>query len=318
MKSDIICSVVVPVYNEEEVVNECYNRLKKVMDSTNEKYEIIFVNDGSRDKTKELVKEICSADENVKFIDFSRNFGHQSAITAGMNYSVGQAVVVIDADLQDPPEVILDMLSKWKEGYQVVYGKRLKREGESIFKKATAKVFYRLLARLTEVDIPVDAGDFRLIDRKVCDALNKLDEKNRYVRGIISWLGFNTTYVEFVREKRYAGKTKYPLRKMIKFATDAVVSFSYKPLRLTSYIGVFLSGASFVYLIVMLFLKLFNVMDTVQGWTSLVAISLFFNGIVLLVLGIMGEYVGRIYDEVKARPLYVVNEFVNFNGKEEV
>ena len=235
-----------------------------------------------------------------------------------MNYSSGQAIVVIDADLQDPPEVILRMLEKWREGYQVVYGKRLKREGESIFKKATAKVFYRILARLTEFDIPVDAGDFRLIDRKVCDALNKMDEKNRYVRGIISWLGFNTTYVEFVREKRYAGKTKYPFRKMLKFATDAVVSFSYKPLRITSYLGMALSGVSFIYLIIALFLKLFNVIDTVQGWMSIVAISLFFNGIVLLVLGIMGEYIGRIYDEVKARPLYVVNEFVNFNGKDRL
>ena len=288
------------------------------MDSTNEKYEIIFVNDGSKDNTRQMLKEICRVDGNVKLIDFSRNFGHQSAITAGMNYSIGQAVVVIDADLQDPPEVILRMLEKWREGYQVVYGKRLKREGESIFKKATAKVFYRILARLTEFDIPVDAGDFRLIDRKVCDALNKMDEKNRYVRGIISWLGFNTTYVEFVREKRYAGKTKYPFRKMLKFATDAVVSFSYKPLRITSYLGMALSGVSFIYLIIALFLKLFNVIDTVQGWMSIVAISLFFNGIVLLVLGIMGEYIGRIYDEVKARPLYVVNEFVNFNGKDRL
>lgn len=318
MENNVVCSVVIPVYNEEEVVNECYSRIKKVMDSTNEKYEIIFVNDGSRDNTRQMLKEICRVDGNVKMIDFSRNFGHQSAITAGMNYSVGEAVVVIDADLQDPPEVILRMLEKWKEGYQVVYGKRLKREGESIFKKATAKLFYRLLARLTEFDIPVDAGDFRLIDRKVCDALNKISEKNRYVRGIISWLGFNTTYVEFVREKRYAGKTKYPLRKMIKFATDAVVSFSYKPLRITSYLGMVLSVVSFLYLIVALFLKLFNVIDTVQGWMSIVAISLFFNGIVLLVLGIMGEYIGRIYDEVKARPLYVVNEFVNFNGKDRL
>lgn len=318
MGNSIVCSVVIPVYNEEEVVNECYSRIKKVMDSTNERYEIIFVNDGSRDNTRQLLKEICRVDGNVKMIDFSRNFGHQSAITAGMNYSVGKAVVVIDADLQDPPEVILRMLEKWREGYQVVYGKRLKREGESIFKRTTAKVFYRLLARLTEFDIPVDAGDFRLIDRKVCDALNKMDEKNRYVRGIISWLGFNTTYVEFVREKRYAGKTKYPLRKMLKFATDAVVSFSYKPLRITSYLGMMLSGVSFIYLIITLFLKLFNVIDTVQGWMSVVAISLFFNGIVLLVLGIMGEYIGRIYDEVKARPLYVVNEFVNFNGKDEI
>lgn len=318
MENNVVCSVVIPVYNEEEVVNECYSRIKKVMDSINEKYEIIFVNDGSKDNTRQILKEICKADDNVKLIDFSRNFGHQSAITAGMNYSIGQAVVVIDADLQDPPEVILRMLEKWREGYQVVYGKRLKREGESIFKKATAKVFYRILARLTEFDIPVDAGDFRLIDRKVCDALNKMDEKNRYVRGIISWLGFNTTYVEFVREKRYAGKTKYPLRKMLKFATDAVVSFSYKPLRITSYLGMALSGVSFIYLIIALFLKLFNVIDTVQGWMSIVAISLFFNGIVLLVLGIMGEYIGRIYDEVKARPLYVVNEFVNFNGKDRL
>lgn len=318
MENNVVCSVVIPVYNEEEVVNECYSRIKKVMDSTNEKYEIIFVNDGSKDNTRQMLKEICRVDGNVKLIDFSRNFGHQSAITAGMNYSIGQAVVVIDADLQDPPEVILRMLEKWMEGYQVVYGKRLKREGESIFKKATAKVFYRILARLTEFDIPVDAGDFRLIDRKVCDALNKMDEKNRYVRGIISWLGFNTTYVEFVREKRYAGKTKYPFRKMLKFATDAVVSFSYKPLRITSYLGMALSGVSFIYLIIALFLKLFNVIDTVQGWMSIVAISLFFNGIVLLVLGIMGEYIGRIYDEVKARPLYVVNEFVNFNGKDRL
>lgn len=312
----INCSVIIPVFNEEEVVNESYLRIKKVMDSTEDSYEIIFVNDGSRDNTLNIIKEICDKDKNVKLIDFSRNFGHQSAITAGMNFAIGQAIVVIDADLQDPPEVILEMLEKWKEGYQVVYGKRLKRKGESIFKRATAKVFYRILRRLTEFDIPVDAGDFRLIDRKVCDALNKLDEKNRYIRGIISWLGFKTTYVEFVREKRFAGKTKYPLKKMLKFASDAVVSFSYKPLRITSYLGLLLSGFSFVYLLCAIMFKLFNVIDTVPGWMSIVAISLFFNGIVLLVLGIMGEYVGRIYDEVKARPLYVVNEFVNFNGKD--
>lgn len=312
----INCSVVIPVFNEEEVVNTTYTRIKEVMDSTNDTYEIIFVNDGSRDNTCNIVKGICDRDKNVKLIDFSRNFGHQSAITAGMNFAIGEAIVVIDADLQDPPEVIIEMLEKWKEGYQVVYGKRLKRKGESIFKRVTAKVFYRVLRRLTEFDIPVDAGDFRLIDRKVCDALNKLDEKNRYVRGIISWLGFKTTYVEFVREKRFAGKTKYPLKKMIKFACDAVVSFSYKPLRITSYLGLLLSGFSFLYLLCAIIFKLFNVITTVPGWMSIVAISLFFNGIVLLVLGIMGEYVGRIYDEVKARPLYVVNEFVNFNGKD--
>lgn len=311
-------SVVIPVFNEEEVLNECYTRIKEVMDTTHESYEIIFVNDGSRDKTCKMAKEICEKDKNIKLIDFSRNFGHQLAITAGMNYSNGDAIIVIDADLQDPPEVILDMIAKWKEGYQVVYGKRLKRKGESIFKKVTAKVFYRMLRRLTEFDIPVDAGDFRLIDRKVCDALNKMDEKNRYVRGIISWLGFKTTYVEFVREKRFAGKTKYPLKKMIKFASDAVVSFSYKPLRITSYLGILLSAFSFIYLVLAIFFKIFNVIDTVPGWMSIIAVSLFFNGIVLLVLGIMGEYVGRIYDEVKNRPLYVVNEFVNFNGKDNL
>lgn len=312
-----IYSIIVPVFNEEEVVEECYKRLKSIMDSTDEEYELIFVNDGSKDSTLRIIKNICDNDSKVKIIDFSRNFGHQTAITAGMNFASGQAIVVIDADLQDPPEVILDMINKWKEGYEVVYGKRLKRKGESLFKKASAKFFYRTLNRLTEVEIPVDAGDFRLIDRKVCDALDSIKEKNRYIRGIISWLGFKTACVEFVREKRFAGKTKYPLKKMIKFATDAVISFSYKPLKVISYLGLIFSGVSFIYLLAMVILKIFNLIDTVDGWTSLVAISLFFNGIVLLVLGIMGEYVGRIYEEVKGRPLYVVNEFVNFRGKEE-
>jgi len=314
----INCSVVVPVYNEEEVVKECYFRLKYVMDSTNEPYEIIFVNDGSKDNTYKIVSEICENDKNVKCIDFSRNFGHQLAITAGMNYAIGQAIVVIDADLQDPPEVILEMLKKWKEGYQVVYGKRLKRKGETIFKRVTAKAFYRVLRKLTEVDIPVDAGDFRLIDRCVCDALNKINEKNRYVRGIISWLGFKTTYVEFEREKRFAGETKYPLKKMIKFATDAIISFSYKPLKMTSYFGILLSAGSFLYLLYTLISYAMGLIDTVAGWMSTIAILLFFNGIILWFLGIMGEYVGRIYDEVKARPLYIVNEFINFNGKDNI
>lgn len=314
----ISCSVVVPVYNEEEVVKECYFRLKYVMDSTNEPYEIIFVNDGSKDNTYKIVSEICENDKNVKCIDFSRNFGHQLAITAGMNYAIGQAIVVIDADLQDPPEVILEMLKKWKEGYQVVYGKRLKRKGETVFKRVTAKAFYRVLRKLTEVDIPVDAGDFRLIDRRVCDALNKINEKNRYVRGIISWLGFKTTYVEFEREKRFAGETKYPLKKMIKFATDAIISFSYKPLKMTSYFGILLSAGSFLYLLYTLISYAMGLIDTVAGWMSTIAILLFFNGIILWFLGIMGEYVGRIYDEVKARPLYIVNEFINFNGKDNI
>ncbi len=316
--NEIVCSVVVPVYNEEEVINETYKRLKKVMDELNIIYEIIFVNDGSKDKTRALATEICKNDSNIKFIDFARNFGHQTAITAGMDYASGQAVVVIDADLQDPPEVIPKMLEKWREGYEVVYGQRIKREGETFFKKITAKMFYRTLNRMTEVDIPVDTGDFRLIDRKVCDALKQVSERNRYIRGIISWLGFKSTPVPFVREKRFAGTTKYPLKKMIKFASDAIMSFSYKPLKLATYFGFFVSFASFIYLIVTILLKIFGVIATVPGWASIVAIILFFNGIILLILGIIGEYIGRIYDEAKNRPLYVIREIVNFDDTKTI
>lgn len=312
MTNEIICSVVVPVYNEEEVIKETYKRLKAAMDNIKEEYEIIFVNDGSKDKTRDIIMGICETDKTIKLIDFSRNFGHQTAITAGMDFSCGQAVVVIDADLQDPPEIIVKMLEKWREGYDVVFGQRVKREGETFFKKVTSKLFYRTLNRLTEVSIPVDTGDFRLIDRKVCEALKLIKEKNRYIRGIISWLGFKSAPVEFVREKRFAGTTKYPLKKMIKFATDAIMSFSYKPLKIASYFGVFVSFISFVYLIVMIVLKLTG-SEFIQGWTSLIAISLFFNGIILIILGIIGEYIGRIYDEAKGRPLYVVSEIVNFD-----
>ncbi|HHT92765.1 MAG TPA: glycosyltransferase family 2 protein [Clostridiaceae bacterium] len=314
----IVCSVVVPVYNEEEVINVTYKRLKDVMDGLDITYEIIFVNDGSRDRTRELAMEICKNDKNIKFIDFSRNFGHQTAITAGMDYASGDAVVVIDADLQDPPEVIPEMLEKWREGYDVVYGQRVKRQGETFFKKVTAKIFYRTLNRLTDVEIPVDTGDFRLIDRKVCDALKKVDEKNRYIRGIISWLGFKSIAVPFVREKRFAGTTKYPLKKMLKFASDAIISFSHKPLKLATYFGFFLSFASFAYLIVTIILKVFSIIQTVPGWASIVAINLFFNGIILLILGIIGEYIGRIYDEAKNRPLYVIRELVNFDESKTI
>jgi glycosyltransferase involved in cell wall biosynthesis len=314
----IVCSVVVPVYNEEEVINVTYKRLKDVMDGLDITYEIIFVNDGSRDRTRELAMEICKNDKNIKFIDFSRNFGHQTAITAGMDYASGDAVVVIDADLQDPPEVIPEMLEKWREGYDVVYGQRVKRQGETFFKKVTAKIFYRTLNRLTDVEIPVDTGDFRLIDRKVCDALKKVDEKNRYIRGIISWLGFKSIAVPFVREKRFAGTTKYPLKKMLKFASDAIISFSHKPLKLATYFGFFLSFASFAYLIVTIILKVFSIIQTVPGWASIVAINLFFNGIILLILGIIGEYIGRIYDDAKNRPLYVIRELVNFDESKTI
>lgn len=308
---NVVCSVVVPMYNEEEVVRETYKRLKAVMDSSGVSYEIIFVNDGSRDKTVQIIETLCQADEQLKLVDFSRNFGHQIAITAGMDYSVGDCVVVIDGDLQDPPEVILQMLERWREGYEVVYGQRIERKGDTFFKKATAAVFYRFLAHMTEVQIPVDTGDFRLIDRKVCDSLKRINEKNRYIRGLISWLGFKQIGVEFVREDRFAGVTKYPLRKMLKFAADAITSFSFKPLKLATYLGFLISMASFVYLAVILIQKLFFPETVIQGWASTLAVNLFFNGIVLLMLGIIGAYIGRIFDETRNRPLYIVRDLKN-------
>lgn len=309
-------SIVVPVFNEELVVEESYKRLKQVMDSTKEPYELIFVNDGSRDKTPEIVSGLCKMDPHVKLINFSRNFGHQTAITAGMDYSSGQAVVVIDADLQDPPEVILEMIAKWKEGYDVVYGQRLKRKGETFFKKITAKMFYRLLASMTSVDIPVDTGDFRLIDRKVCDVMSSLTEKNRYVRGLVSWVGFKQTAVTYVRDERFAGETKYPLKKMLKFAMDGITTFSYKPLKISTYIGFLVAVLSFIYLIVVICLRLFTDV-TVTGWASTLAVSLIFNGVILMMLGIIGEYIGRIYDETKNRPLYIIRERIGFNQDEQ-
>lgn len=312
-QSAVKYSIIVPMYNEEEVIEITYDRLKQVMDGTEEPYELIFVNDGSHDRTVELIAMICNFDPNVRLINFSRNFGHQIAISAGMDYAQGDAIVVIDADLQDPPEVILEMIAKWKEGYEVVYGKRLKRKGETVFKKLTAKIFYRTLRIMTNVDIPVDTGDFRLIDRKVCEVLRGLKEKNRFVRGLISWIGFRQTMVEYEREERFAGETKYPLKKMISFAVDGITSFSYKPLKIATYVGFTLSITSFLYLIVVIFQKLFTG-STVAGWASIVAVNLLFNGIILMLLGLIGEYIGRIYDESKNRPLYIVREVQGYTG----
>lgn len=304
------------MYNEEAVISHTYERLKAVMENCGDTYELIFVNDGSRDRTVEIMQEISVRDAHVKLIDFSRNFGHQVAISAGMDYAAGDAVVVIDADLQDPPEVILQMIAKWKQGYEVVYAKRIKRHGETLFKKTTAKMFYRLLASMTSVEIPTDTGDFRLIDQKVCAVLRGLKEKNRYVRGLVSWVGFRQTMVEYVREERFAGETKYPLKKMIRFALDGITSFSHKPLKIASYIGFALSLSSFLYLFFVVFQRLFTNW-TVPGWTSIVGVNLLFNGIVLMLLGVIGEYIGRIYDESKDRPLYIVRETFGYGDKED-
>lgn len=308
----MLLSVVVPLYNEEEVISETYKRLTSVMQSIGEDYELLFINDGSRDKTALLAAEIAEKDAHVRLVCFSRNFGHQIAITAGMDFARGDAVVIIDADLQDPPEVIPQMVAKWKEGYHVVYGKRIKRHGETIFKKVTAKLFYRFLQRMTQVDIPTDTGDFRLMDRKVCDTMKRIRERNRYVRGLVSWVGFKQYALEYVREERFAGETKYPLKKMLRLAMDGVASFSYKPLKLATLVGFGLSGISFLYLIFILIQKLCGV-PTAWGWTSLLAVQLFFNGVVLIILGILGAYIGRIYEECKERPLYIVQETIGFD-----
>lgn len=316
MSDHVVYSVVIPMFNEEEVIEQTYLRLKEVMDRTGETYEFVFVNDGSEDRTLDILTSLCGNDHCVRVLNFSRNFGHQIAISAGLEHAVGDAVIFIDADLQDPPEVIPEMIAKWKAGYDVVYGQRLKRKGESVFKKLTAFLFYRFLRSMTNVNIPVDTGDFRLIDRKVCQVMSLLTEKNRYVRGLISWVGFRQTAVSYVRDERLAGETKYPLGKMKRFALDAILSFSYKPLKLAIYMGFGLSLICFFYLLLVLYQRLFT-STTLPGWTSTMAVTLFFHGITLIILGIIGEYIGRIYDESKQRPLYIIRDKMGYEHDEK-
>ncbi|MCL2611323.1 MAG: glycosyltransferase family 2 protein [Defluviitaleaceae bacterium] len=308
-------SVVIPAYNEEEVLYACHTALSEVMQNLNEQYELIFINDGSRDKTLSILKELSEKDENIRIISFSRNYGHQIAITAGMDYAEGEAIIVIDADLQDPPSLIPKMLEKWEEGFHVVYAKRIKRKGESFFKKITAKMYYRLLDSLTTIDIPVDTGDFRLIDRQIADILkNDIREKNRYIRGLVAWVGFNQTFIEYERDERLAGETKYPLKKMIKFAVDGITSFSYKPLKIATKIGFLFSLAAFIHLSYVLIEAIFFY-RTNPGWASLMSILLFSQGITLIILGIIGEYISRIFKEAKDRPIYLVQETLGYKVK---
>ena len=305
---DIRFSLVVPVFNEEAVIAETNRRLGRVMSGLGESYEIIYINDGSRDSTAAIIRSICEADDHVKLIGFSRNFGHQTAITAGMDHAAGQAIIVIDADLQDPPEIIPQMIGRWREGYDVVYGRRTARQGESWFKLKTASTYYRTLNRLTDVPIPVDVGDFRLIDARVRDALLAMPEHNRYVRGLISWLGFRQSDVGYVRAPRFAGETKYPLRKMIRLGIDGITSFSYKPLKIGIGLGLILSVFSFCFLAFVFIARLFDLVVMEPGYASLMSVLLFFFGITMIMLGIIGEYIGRIFEEVKGRPLYVISE----------
>jgi polyisoprenyl-phosphate glycosyltransferase len=298
-------SVIVPCFNEEEVIEATYSRLRQEVQRCTPNYELVFVDDGSRDRTFEILARLLKDDNNLQCIRLSRNFGHQIAVTAGLNACVGDAVVIIDADLQDPPEVIAEMVSKWRAGYDVVYGQRWARQGESRFKLWTARAFYRVMNALSEVPIPSEVGDFRLIDRRVVDALGMMPERHRLLRGMTSWAGFDQTSVGYVRAPRQAGTSKYPLGKMLKLALDGIVSFSIKPLRLVTYVGLCMFGLSMFGIGYALIMRLVSEI-WVPGWTLLFIGNLLFGGIQFMVLGILGEYIGRIYSEAKGRPLYLI------------
>ncbi|HEY57199.1 MAG TPA: glycosyltransferase family 2 protein [Anaerolineae bacterium] len=301
-------SVVVPVYNERESLPELYRRVRAVMESLGEPWELVLVDDGSTDGSTDLMRQLREQDpEHVRPVIFARNFGHQIAVTAGLDYARGEAVIIMDADLQDPPEVIPDLVAKWREGYQVVYAVRAAREGETWFKKTTAALFYRLIYRITDVKIPVDTGDFRLMDRQVVDVLNRMRERHRFIRGMAAWVGFRQTGVPYKRAPRFAGETKYPLRKMLKFALDAITAFSYFPLQLATYMGFASAGLAIVAIPIVVVLRLTGSQAFYGQATTLIAV-LFLGGVQLISLGILGEYVGRLYDEAKDRPLYVVAE----------
>lgn len=305
-------SVVVPMYYEEDVVDECYKRLTNVLKTLeNYEYEIIFVNDGSKDKTLFLLEQIAKKDENIKILSFSRNFGHQAAVTAGLKEVTGDAVIIIDADLQDPPETICDMIKLWEQGYEVIYGKRKIRKGESAFKLLTAKMFYKTLNILSDVEIPKDTGDFRLVDRKVVYTINQMPEHNKFLRGLFSWVGYKQTAFEYERKERFAGKTKYPLRKMLKLASDGIIGFSTKPLKMVDFIGILSIIISIAILIYALISYAFNLNNLSAGWISIMVTVTFFAGVQLLSIWVMSEYIGRIYDESKNRPQYIIDKKIN-------
>jgi polyisoprenyl-phosphate glycosyltransferase len=307
-----LLSVVIPCLNEEQVLSKTHSQLVRVLNEAPVGFEVIYVDDGSTDSTAEVLRALQAQDPHTRVVRFSRNFGQQIAITAGLEHASGDAVVIIDADLQDPPAVIFEFLGKWMDGYDVVYGVRKEREGETQFKLWTAKLFYRLIGQLSDTRIPVDTGDFRLMDRRVVDALLSMPERDRFVRGMVGWLGFSQTAVAYHREPRVAGDTKYSLFKMIRFALDGIFSFSIFPLRLATWIGFAASGLAILGIIIVLLDKYFAVPGMVKGWSSTVIAVLFIGGVQLICLGIIGEYVGRIYGESKRRPLYVVRERIGF------
>ncbi len=301
-------TIIAPIYNEVDNIPLLYQRISEVMDRTGELWELIMVNDGSTDGSTEVMEQVQQEDDRVRTVHFARNFGHQIAVTAGLDYSLGEAVVIIDADLQDPPEVILELIEKWKEGYEVVYAVRSKREGEGWFKLFTAAAFYRVIQWITDVNIPLDTGDFRLLDRKVVEVMNQMRERHRFLRGMSVWVGFNQTGVEYDREERFAGETKYPFKKMLRFAIDAITGFSYFPLQLAMYFGFLAAGLSILAIPFVIIMRLAGSQAFFGQASTLIAV-LFLGGVQLIFLGVLGEYIGRLYDEAKGRPLYIVREY---------
>jgi glycosyltransferase involved in cell wall biosynthesis len=314
MSETKLITIVIPVFNEMAVIDACYQRLTSVMQGlAGYRYELLFVDDGSRDATHARLVEFHATDPHLRIVKFSRNFGHQIAVTAGVDAALGDAVVIIDADLQDPPELIPEMVRQWEAGYDVVYGVRKRRAGESRMKLLTAAAFYRLLRVFTHIEIPVDVGDFRLISARAAAELRKLREKDRFVRGLVSWIGFRQTGLEYERDSRLAGDTKYPFSKMFKFAIDGITSFSNLPLKLASWLGYLASFLAFVYLLSVFVQRALGY--TVEGWATIMVAMLFLGGVQLICLGIIGEYIGRIFNEIKSRPMYVI-ESVHDHGND--
>lgn len=303
-----LTSVVIPCYNEEAGIGELYRRLSEVVSKLALNAEFIFIDDRSKDQTWQRLQELRGKDSRVKLLRFSRNFGHQMALTAGLDRAKGDVVLIIDADLQDPPELLEGMVEKWKEGFDVIYGKRLKREGEPILKKVFAYLFYRFMARVTGIEIPTDTGDFRLLDRKAAEGLRQLRERHRFVRGMVSWVGFRQTPIYYERDPRYAGETNYPFKKSLKLAVDAITSFSYAPLRMATWLGLGISGFAFFYILIVLYLKFLGI--NFSGYTSIMASILLLGGVQLIVLGAIGEYVGRVFEQGQNRPLYLLDEIL--------
>lgn len=300
-------SIIIPIFNEEGNLSKLYDRLTNVVQSLNVSYELIFINDGSHDNSLSMITTLAKNDDHVKYINFSRNFGHQIAVTAGIDNCTGNAVAIIDADLQDPPELIADLYHKMNEGYQVVYARRRSRSGESLIKKLTAKIFYRILAKITSIKIPIDTGDFRIMHRKIIDVLRLMPEQQKYLRGQIAWAGFNQTYVMYDRDERYSGETGYTYKKMMRLAIDGITGFSNLPLKFATVAGFIVSGITFLMSLYALYAR-FVSKDFVPGWTSLILAVLFIGGVQLISIGIIGEYISRLSTNVRSRPLYIVSE----------